>query len=81
MGVVALGLLLVQPLNLIFSGYPGNCWLNPFASCGNLATTTASLSLYALILLVVTSIWQKKLRIPYETWQVMHGLLALFILI
>jgi predicted ferric reductase len=81
MGVVALGLLLVHPIILVFSGYPANCWLNPFASCGNLATTTASLSLYALILLVVTSIWQEKLRIPYEAWQVMHGLLALFILV
>jgi len=81
MGVVALGLLLFHPIILVLNGYPANCWLNPFASCGNLATTTASLSVYALLLLVVTSIWQKRFRIPYEAWQVMHGLLALFILI
>ena len=81
MGVVALGLLLVHPLILIFNGYPANCWLNPFASCGNLATRTASLALYALIILVVTSIWRKIFRISYEAWQVMHGLLAIFILI
>ena len=81
MGVVALGLLLFHPIILVLNGYPANCWLNPFASCGNLATTTASLSLYALLLLVVSSLWQKRLRIPYEAWQVMHGLLALFILI
>ena len=81
MGVVALGLLLVHPILLVFNGYPANCWLNPFASCANLATTTASLAVYALILLVVTSIWQKRFRIPYEAWQIMHGLLALFILI
>lgn len=81
MGVVALGLLLFHPVILVLNGYPANCWLNPFASCGNLATTTASLSLYALLLLVVSSLWQKRLRIPYEAWQIMHGLLALFILI
>jgi len=81
MGVVALSLLLFHPIVLVLNGYPANCWLNPFASCGNLATTTASLAVYALILLVITSIWQKRLRIPYEIWQVMHGLLALFILI
>jgi predicted ferric reductase len=81
MGVVALGLLLFHPIVLVLNGYPANCWLNPFASCGNLATTTASLSLYALLLLVVSSLWQKRLRIPYEAWQIMHGLLALFILI
>lgn len=81
MGVVALGLLLFHPIVLVLSGYPANCWLIPFASCGNLATTTASLAVYALLLLVGTSIWQKRLRIPYEAWQVVHGLLALFILI
>lgn len=81
MGVVALGLLLFHPIVLVLNGYPANCWLNPFAACGNLATTTASLAVYALLLLVITSIWQKRLRIPYEVWQVMHGLLALFILI
>jgi predicted ferric reductase len=81
MGVVALGLLLFHPIILVLNGYPANCWLNPFASCGNLATTTASLAVYALLILVASSIWQKRLRIPYEAWQVMHGLLALFILI
>jgi predicted ferric reductase len=81
MGVVALGLLLAHPILLIIYGYPANCWLNPFASCGNSATVTASLALYALILLIVTSIWRKTIRIPYEAWQVMHGLLAFFILI
>jgi len=81
MGVVALGLLLAHPLLLIISGYPANCWLNPFAGCGNLATRTASLALYALLFLVVTSIWRKTFRIPYEVWQVMHGLLSLFVLI
>ena len=65
MGVVALVLLLVHPILLIIDGYPANCWLNPFAACGNIATRTASLALYALILLIGSSIWREKLRIPY----------------
>ena len=81
MGMVALGLLLAHPLLLIISGYPANCWLNPFAGCANAATRTAALALYALIILVGTSVWRKRLGIRYETWQIMHGLLALFILL
>jgi predicted ferric reductase len=80
MGVFALLLLLAHPILLIVFGYPANCWLNPFASCGNSATVTASLSLYALILLIVTSAFRKQLRIKYELWQVMHGLFAIFTL-
>lgn len=81
MGVVALILILVHPTLLIISGYPANCWLNPFASCANLATSTAALSLYAVILLVGSSLFRKQLRLRYEIWQVMHGLLAIFILV
>ena len=47
MGVFALVLLLAHPILLVASGYPADCWLNPFSSCGNQATITASLSLYA----------------------------------
>lgn len=80
MGMVALGLLLAHPILLIISGYSANCWLNPFAGCANTATRMAALALYALIALVVTSVWRKRLGIRYEAWQLMHGLLALFIL-
>jgi predicted ferric reductase len=81
MGIVALCLLLAHPLLLILSGYPASTWLNPFASAGNAATRTASLALYALLLLVFTSAWREKLRIPYEWWQVFHGLLSVFVLL
>ena len=81
MGIFALLLLVAHPILLILNGYPANCWLNPFASCGNQATVTASLSLYALILLIGLSIFRERLRIKYELWQVTHGLLALFVLI
>ena len=81
MGTVALGFILAHPILLIAAGYPAGCWLNPFAGCANLATITASLALYMLLALIFTSIWRKKLRIRYEIWYVMHGLLALLILL
>ncbi len=81
MGMVALLFLVAHPILLIVSGYPANCWLNPFAGCGNVATRTASLALYVLILLVGLSVWRKKLGIKYELWQVTHGLFSLFVLI
>lgn len=80
MGIFALILLLAHPILLILSGYPANCWLNPFSSCANSHTISAALSMYALVVLVGTSIFRKPLRIKYEIWQVAHGLLAILVL-
>jgi predicted ferric reductase len=81
MGIAALGFLLTHPILLVISGYPAKCWLNPFAGCANLATRTAALALYALILLVLTSVLRKWLGIRYEAWHVLHGLFALFMVV
>lgn len=81
MGMAALGFLIAHPVLLFISGYPAQCWLNPLAGCANVATRTASLALYVLVVLVGLSIWRKKLGIKYELWQVTHGLFALFVLI
>ena len=35
------------------------------------------ISLLLLLLLVSLSVWRRKLRIPYEMWQLSHGMLAL----
>jgi predicted ferric reductase len=77
MGTVALAFILAHPILLISASYPADCWLNPFAACANRATITAAVALYAVLLLVVTSILRKQLRLKYEIWQVMHGVLAL----
>ncbi len=34
------------------------------------------LSIICLVLVMVTSVWRKKLRIRYETWQIMHSVIA-----
>lgn len=36
----------------------------------------AVIATVALIALVVTSIWRKQLKIPYEPWRIAHGILA-----
>ena len=77
MGIFASLLVLAHPALLFIAGYPPACWLNPIAECANLATQTAALSLYSLLLLIVTSIWRKQLRMNYETWFTIHSLAAL----
>lgn len=37
-------------------------------------------STVALLLLVALSVWRKKLRISYETWQLTHGVLGVVII-
>jgi predicted ferric reductase len=38
-------------------------------------------SLVALFALVATSVWRQRLRIRYETWQLLHGLLAVAVVV
>ena len=39
------------------------------------------ISVAALIALIVTSVWRKRLGIPYEVWRVLHGVLAVTVVI
>jgi predicted ferric reductase len=41
----------------------------------------AVISLLLLLVLVFLSVWRRRLRIPYELWQLSHGLLALAVVI
>ena len=48
------------------------------------ATWTARfglISVAALTALIVTSVWRKRLRIGYEAWRVLHGLLAVTVVV
>jgi len=80
MGMVALGFVLAHPIMLIIAGYPGKCWLNPFASCAHIATQTAALSVYVLLVLIALSIFRKKLGLRYEIWYTLHGIFSLFVI-
>lgn len=81
MGLAALGFVLAHPILLFIAGYPASCWLNPFSGCAQLATWTASLSVFILLLLIASSIWRKQLRLRYEVWQFIHGIFALGVLL
>ncbi len=48
--------------------------LNPFTAPWR--ARFGLLAIICLVLLMVTSIWRAKLRIRYETWQIMHAALA-----
>jgi predicted ferric reductase len=76
MGTIALAFIVAHPLLLVARDYPASCWLNPFSECANRSTITAAIALFAVLALVITSIWRKQLRIKYEVWQIAHGLLA-----
>ena len=80
MGSLALAFILAHPILLILAGYPANCWLNPFSSCANTTTIAAGLATFLLLVLIITSIFRKKLGIKYEVWFVIHGLFALVII-
>ena len=80
MGVVALAFVLAHPIMLVIAGYPADCWLNPFSACANLATRTAFLSVFVLLLLIALSLWRKQLGIKYEHWQFFHGIFALIVI-
>lgn len=75
MSLVAFALVLIHPLILFFSNteywellyWPTAPWRARFAVMGTLA----------LITLVVTSIWRKKLHLPYELWRNLHNFLAI----
>ena len=80
MGILALLFVLAHPILLIVAGFPARCWLNPFASCANISTQTAVLSIIVLLLLIGSTIWRKQLRIKYEHWQFFHGIFSLIVI-
>jgi predicted ferric reductase len=74
LSLVALGLVIAHPI-ILFIVNPARLRLLNFFQAPPVARW-ASLSTYALIALVATSLWRVQLRIRYETWHVAHILLA-----
>jgi predicted ferric reductase len=77
--IVAFLLILAHPL-ILFGANPDQyvplivIWRAPGRAI------MAWLSLFGLIMIVVTSLWRCQLGIKYETWRIVHGLLAVAIL-
>jgi predicted ferric reductase len=73
-GFVALVLAIAHPA-LVIVNDPTKLALLDFPHAPNRARFAVS-SVAALLLLIATSVWRKRLRLRYETWQLLHGLLA-----
>ena len=74
LSLVALGLVIAHPV-ILFIQDPARLRLLNFIEAPPVARW-ASLSTYALIALVVMSLWRARLRIRYEIWHSTHILLA-----
>jgi predicted ferric reductase len=74
--LVAFALIIVHPIILFITQPETIGLLNIFEAPWR--AKLAVLSVLALITLIVTSIWRKKLKIPYEPWRIAHGVLAVF---
>jgi predicted ferric reductase len=73
MGRVALAAVVLHPVLLLGHGVPFTAW-NPFV--GPRLFQTGAIALWATVLIVVTSVFRRRLRLGYEAWQVLHLVLA-----
>jgi predicted ferric reductase len=72
-GLVALAAVVLHSLLLLGHGVPLSAW-NPFG--GPWLLQTGAIALWATLLIVVTSVFRRRLRLGYEAWQVLHLVLA-----
>lgn len=79
LSLVALGLVIAHPV-ILFTLNPARLRLLNFVQAPPVARW-ASLSIYALVALVVTSLWRVQLRIRYESWHLAHIVLAVIAIV
>lgn len=72
--IVALVLILAHPVILFASEPRMLSLLNPAIAPWSIQA--GMIALLALLILIASSLWRSTLRIPYELWRVMHGILA-----
>jgi predicted ferric reductase len=74
LAVVATALLVAHPLILI-AGEPALLeLLNPLEAPGHMTAGVGSLA--AMLALLASSFWRRRLGLPYESWRILHVLLA-----
>lgn len=76
---VALAFVLAHPALIVITRPELATLLNPVTATWN--ARFGLMSVGALLLLTATSIWRKQLRIGYEWWRVLHGVLAVVIVV
>lgn len=75
MGKLATLLLILHAWLMIMSGFPAE-YLNPFDTESPWALRWGVFSFYCLLLLMFLSLFRKRIRLPYDKWQLSHWLLA-----
>jgi predicted ferric reductase len=78
-GLVAFFFILAHPLILFLADRAYLEYLDPRANLPRALALSAALG--ALGLLIVSTLWRQPLRLPYEWWRLLHGLLALFVVL
>jgi len=79
MSLVVLGLWLAHPL-ILFVRFPRTLALLNLITAPWRARAGVS-SVVAIIALVITSVWRKRLKVEYDRWRIWHGILAVLALI
>lgn len=74
MGFASLVFVLAHPLLLNITGVPWSAW-SPLSA--NPVTQSGAIAVWALVALVVTSVFRRGLRMSYEVWRVVHLLLGI----
>lgn len=77
--LVALGLIVAHPIILVIDDPSRLPLLNPFG--GTWASRAGNSSIYLLILLIVLSLFRKRLKIGYEVWRVTHATLSIMVIV
>jgi len=75
MGMVAAGLVIAHAYLMMRGGYPVE-WLWPFGEEVPWAMRWGVAATLALALLILLSVFRRRIRLPYEWWQLSHGALA-----
>ena len=73
MGLLALAFVLLHPLLLNITGLPWSAW-SPFT--GTRAAMSGAISLWALVLLALTTLFRARARLSYERWRALHVTLS-----
>lgn len=76
MGITAVGFLVAHPMLLAGSGVTPASF-NPLG--GPMAQRVGPIAFWVVVLMVISSIWRRRLRLRYEVWRGLHTLSALVI--
>ena len=77
--IVAVLLLVAHPIILVLENPNLVDLLNPFG--GTASSRVGNWGLYALILLVLLSVFRKRIKLDYELWRVTHALLGILAIV